>query len=155
MLATSRIVVCAVAVLLAALAADAAKVNTIADTMERWGALGTWASDCRRAPEPGNSYLRFVRSGDRVVHERVYPGGRDAQDVQGAAVRADGMLDVVATFAAIGQIRKWTIAKGSDGRIRTLINSRVDGTDYTVRDGRFVHNGAETPWLTRCAAETI
>jgi hypothetical protein len=153
--AASRIVVCAVAVLLAALAADAAKVNTIADTMERWGALGTWASDCRRAPERDNSHLRFVRSGDRVVHERLFPGGRDAQEVQGAAVRADGMLDVVATFAAIGQTRKWTIARGPDGRIRTLINSRVDGTDYTVRDGRFVHNGAETPWLTRCGAETI
>ena len=90
MLATSRIAACAVAVLVAALAADAAKVNTIADTMERWGALGTWASDCRRAPERGNSYFRFVRSGDRVVHERVYRRDHLTQSdaVQGLGVPA-------------------------------------------------------------------
>jgi hypothetical protein len=75
--------------------------------------------------------------------------------VQAAAVGQDGALEVIVTFAAIGQTRKWRIVRGTDGRIRTMVNTRVDGSDYTVRDGRFIHNGAETPWLTRCGGETI
>jgi hypothetical protein len=155
MLAASRLLVCALAVLLLSLAADAAKVQSIADTMAKWGALGTWATNCRQPPSMGNAYLRFVRSGDRVSHERVYPGGRDVQNVESATASRDGALELVATFTTVRQTRKWTLIKGPDGRIRTVANSRIDGTDYSVRDGRFVHSGAETPWLTRCDGQVL
>jgi hypothetical protein len=38
----------------------------------------------------------------------------------------------------------------SDGRIRALANSRTDGTEETIKDGKFTANGGVTPWQTLC-----
>ena len=39
---------------------------------------------------------------------------------------------------------------GVDGRIRTIANSKVDGTEQTIKDGKFTANGGDTPWQSRC-----
>lgn len=140
-----------VIILLAAFDADAARAQTVAETLGRWGLLGTWATDCSRPPGRGNGYLSYVaRGAGRVLYVRNFGNQRDAREIRAAAVRPGGLIEVVADFGAVGGVRKWTIAKGADGRIRTVANSKVDGTNASVRNGRLVGSGAETVWQSKC-----
>jgi hypothetical protein len=96
------------------------------------------------------SYI--ARAGGRVFLERNLGNRRDSREIRRAFVAPGGSIEVVADFGSLGGVRKWTLMKGADGRIRTMANSRVDGTDATVRDGRFVARaGVQTAWQSRCS----
>jgi hypothetical protein len=140
---------CIVAGLLAASHAPPASAQGVADTLERWGLLGTWAIDCTRPPSRTNVHLSYVKSGQGSVrHGRDFGKYRDSREVLAATDTLDGMIEVVAEFS-LGA-RRWSFRKGPDGRIRVMSNSRADGTNVTVKDGRFVMGGKATPWLRRC-----
>jgi hypothetical protein len=141
-----------VAVLLVVLFADGARAETVAETLARWGLLGTWATDCSRPPSQANHRLSYVaRAGGRAFHERNFGNTRDSREIRAAALRPGGLIEVVADFGTLGGVRKWTMIKDADGRIRTLANSRIDGSDATITDGRLVvGSGAKTAWQTRC-----
>lgn len=152
---SSRTLAGVVTLLLVAVTADGARGETVAETMARWGLIGTWAMDCSRPPSRSNFHLSYVARGEgRVFHERDLGGLRDSREIRAARLRPGGLIEVVADFGKLVGVRKWTMMKGADGRIRTLSNSRIDGTDTTVRDGRLVSSGAETPWQTRCPARS-
>ena len=53
-------------------------------------------------------------------------------------------------FPGLSQTRKYTMVMGLDGRIRTMANSKSDGTEPTIKDGKFTANGHDSPWQTRC-----
>jgi hypothetical protein len=148
---SSRTLAGVVVILLAAFAADAARAQTVAETIAKWGLLGTWATDCSRPPGRTNGYLAYVAGGaGRVLYARNFGNQRDVREIRAAAVRPGGLLEVVADFGAVGGVRRWAIAKGADGRIRTMANSKIDGTDASVRNGRLVRSGAETVWQSKC-----
>jgi hypothetical protein len=115
--------------------------QSVTDTVSRWGLIGTWALDCTK---PAN-----VR-GAKVAHERDFGDRRDSNDVQQARTGVGGTLDLVVHFPGLNQARKFTMLMASDRRIRALANSRTDGTEETIKDGRFTANGGVTPWQTRC-----
>jgi hypothetical protein len=151
MLVSMRKPAFALALLAAAFATDAASAQSVAETLGRWGLLGTWATDCGRPPSDRNTYLSYVAVGDgRVRHERNFGKGRDARDVRSAAIRPGGPIEIVADFGSLGGMRKWVMVKGVDGRIRTMANSKVDGTNASIMTGRFVGSGADAPWLSKC-----
>ena len=132
------------------------KAASIADTVRSWGLLGTWATDCGRPAALDNSYLSFhAGTHGSVLHRRDYGHGRDVYQVQRAIITGDGLIDVVVDFKTLGGARRWTLAKGADGRIRAMANSKVDGSGASIRDGRFVDSGAEAPWQTRCYDEVV
>jgi len=139
-------------ILLIAFGADGAAAETVAETLARWGLIGTWATDCSRPPSQANYRLSYVaRPGGRVFHERDFGSSRDSRELRAAALKPGGLIEVVADFGALGGVRRWTMMKGADGRIRTVANSKLDGTDATIRNGRFViGSGAETVWQMRC-----
>jgi hypothetical protein len=131
--------------------ANGAAAQSVADTVSRWGLLGTWALDCTKPASGSNGYLTYViRGGGRVSHERDFGDRRDANDVQQAKTRAGGALEIVVHFPQLKQTRKYTLIMGPDRRTRAMANSRIDGTEETIKDGKFIHNGAETPWQVRC-----
>jgi hypothetical protein len=140
------------AILLVAFGADGVRAQTVFETVARWGLIGTWATDCTRPASQANYRLTYVaRAGGRVFHERDFGDRRDSREIRAATLRSGGLIEVVADFGSLGGMRKWTIMKGADGRIRTVANSRIDGTDATIRDGRFVvGSGADTVWQARC-----
>ena len=39
---------------------------------------------------------------------------------------------------------------GPDGRIRAMANSKIDGTDQSIKGGTFTANNNATPWQVRC-----
>jgi hypothetical protein len=142
---------CIVAGLLAAFHAPAAGAQTAADTVERWGLLGTWAVDCKRPPAINNTYLSYVKSGGgKVLHQRNFGNRRDSHEVLSATVSPEGRIEVIADFGRGAGMRRWSLARVPDGRIRAMASSRIDGTGATIRDGRFIIGGKSSPWLSRC-----
>ena len=130
--------------------ADAAAAQPVVDAATRWGLIGTWALDCSKPASSSNGYLIYVVRAGKVVHERDFGDRRDSNDVQQARTGIGGTLDLVVHFPGLNQTRKYTMLMASDRRIRALSNSRIDGADQTIKDGKFTSNSATTPWQTRC-----
>jgi hypothetical protein len=130
--------------------AQGAAAQSVTDTVNRWGLIGTWALDCTKPASSSNGYLTYVVRGAKVAHEREFGDRRDSNDVQQARTGVGGTLDLVVHFPGLNQARKFTMLMASDLRIRALANSRTDGTDETIKDGKFTANGGVTPWQTRC-----
>lgn len=131
--------------------AHGAAAQSVADAATRWGLIGTWALDCSKPASGANGYLTYVvRGAGKVAHERDFGDRRDTNDVQQARTGVGGTLDLVVHFPGLNQTRKFTMMMASDRRIRALANSRIDGTEQTIKDGKFTANGGITPWQTRC-----
>ena len=146
----ARMLACIVASLVAGVHAPAATGQTVAATMERWGLLGTWAINCTRPPSMVNGYISYVRSWDgKILHVQ----GLDhwsSREIIAASVTPDGLIELVADFGEAVGVWRWRLVKGADGRVRAMASSKIDGTGVTTRDGRSVHSGRETPWVSRC-----
>ena len=123
--------------------------KSVADIASSWGLLGSWALDCTQSVSRQNAYLSYVRRGDGMVHNRDFGDSRDSNEILQAAISRDGFLELTGHFAGLSQTRRWVLIK-KDGRIRAIANSNADGTDVSIRDGRFVANGNKSPWQTRC-----
>jgi hypothetical protein len=132
------------------LLAQGAAAQSVADTATRWGLIGTWSVDCSKPASGSNGHLIYLVRAGKVVHERDFGDRRDTNDVQQARTGIGGALDLVVHFPALNQTRKFTMMMGPDRRIRAVANSRIDGTDQTIKDGKFTANGATTPWQSRC-----
>jgi len=130
--------------------AHPAAAQSIADTASRWGLIGTWALDCSQPASGSNGYLVYIARGAKVSHERNFGDRRDVNDVREAKAAADGGLELVVHFPGLQQTRRFILIKGPDGRIRATSNSKADGTEPTILDGRFTANGNPTPWQVRC-----
>lgn len=141
------------ALVLVALAAPihGAEAQSIAETLSRWGLIGTWALDCSKPASDRNGHLSYaIRRAGQVSHERDFGDQQDVNEVQLARTGLGGALELVVHFPGLSQTRKYTLLMGVDGRIRTIANSKVDGTEPTIKDGKFTTNGADTPWQVRC-----
>lgn len=122
-----------------------------AQAAQQWGLIGTWAIDCRLPAGRSNDHLSYlIEPTGGVRHHRNFGDAQDVNDVQALRLLPDGSIEVTVHFRAFGQTRAWTIAKGRDGRSRTMSNHRVGTDDWSVRDGVLVHSGRPTQWLTRC-----
>jgi hypothetical protein len=140
-------------ILIAASHATAARAQTTAQTMEEWGLLGTWAVDCSQPPSARNSYTSYVAtSGGEVLQVRHLGRRQDSRRIQAAAVRRDGMIEVVTDFSDLGWgMHKTTFQKGTDGRIKAMRSGKLDGTQDTIRSGKFVRDGRPARWQSRCS----
>jgi hypothetical protein len=117
--------------------------------MERWGLLGTWSTDCTQPPGRAGHLAYVAVERGRVMHERDFGSSRDRREVLMAAVIPGDQIEVFADFGPVGGTRRWVFARGFDGRIRTLENARIDGTEPSIVNGRFL-DGRDAPWLSKC-----
>jgi hypothetical protein len=128
-----------------------ASAQSIADVMEQWGLVGTWAVNCHLPPSRTNGmHSTYTRQlGGNVDVRRDFGDSRynDVSQVISARVQADGMLEVTVDPR---QVFTYVLFKGADGRIRSM-TGRLGSGEYTVRDGKFVASGAPTPWQSRCS----
>jgi hypothetical protein len=147
--ASFRIFALALVVLAAPI--DGAQAQNVTQTLSRWGLLGTWALDCSKPASGSNGYLTYaIRRAGQVSHERDFGDRQDVNEVQQARTGLGGRLELVVDFKDLGQARKFTLLMGSDGRIRAMSNSKADGSEATIIDGKFTANGSNTPWQVRC-----
>ena len=131
--------------------ASSAMAQKPADTLRRWGLLGTWALDCSKPASGSNGYLSYVADPEgKVLHNRDFGDRRDVNAVEQARTGRGGMLELTVNFPGMSQTRKYTMMMGVDGRIRATTNSKADGTEPSIKDGKFTSNGNDTPWQARC-----
>ncbi len=130
---------------------QAAFGQSAADTIRTWGLLGTWATDCARPVSKENyRYTYAVRNG-RAFHDRNWGEGRDSMPIRAATIKPDGSLVVVLYLEWLSHSREVVEVKSADGnRTRTLSNRNLKTGEYSVRDGKFMHNGEPTEWIDRC-----
>jgi hypothetical protein len=152
MLVSSRGLACAATLLVAAANATAARAQTIAETLDKWGLLGTWAVECSQPPGKNNTHTSYVAtSGGSVLRKRLMGSRPDSHQIKSAVVRPDGMIDVVTDYTDLGWgIHKTTLMKGPDGRVKAFASGKADGTEYTIKSGKFVRTGAPAPWQSKC-----
>jgi len=143
-----RIPACIVAGLLVVCHASGANAQTVANVMEKWGALGSWSTDCSRPPSQAGRLSCVPAASGRVLHERDFGSSRDAFEILMAAATPGGRLELFADFGPDG-VRRWALVKGPDDRIRTVESARIDGTAATIVNGRFL-DGREAQWQSRC-----
>jgi len=129
-----------------------AREPDVAATLERWGLMGTWSTDCAAPPGGDNTVYTYVRRGGGVFLDRDGYRFKDSSPITRARVLPDGMIEYRVEFRAGGRrvVQINTYAKRADGRIRIFFNRRVDG-ETTVENGRLAHTGEETAWREKCA----
>jgi hypothetical protein len=123
------------------------------DAAIAWGLIGTWALDCSARPSGPNGYLTYERaSSDQLVHKRDYGAIKDEHPIIEAKRLDDGALELVFDFSALSppQQRRVIIERVSIDSIRARENQVVGTTNYSIRDGTFVHNGKPVPLQMRC-----
>ena len=128
-----------------------ASAGTITETASKWGLIGPWSLDCSLPPDRGRgtvlSYV-IVR-GDRLMHRRNFGDDKDENEVVGAAVSADGVLNLRVFFPVMKQTREYGLMRQPDGTMRAVYNRDQKG-EYSIRDGKFIANGNPTPPQHKC-----
>lgn len=120
--------------------------------LAQWGLIGTWSVDCAAPSSTRNGYSTYeADAAGGAVLRRDFgsdaPGDRSR--IVAAEIGGDGMIRVTIDLQSIGQVRTNVFAKLSPESIRAMENRAADGT-YTVREGRFLHNGQATLAQQRC-----
>ncbi len=145
--------ICAV-ILVCGVSAPLAGAQTSVEAAERWGLLGMWTADCRRQPSPNNTRDTYVVRGGQLFLERdLGPQyGRDSTAIALATLRPDGTIELTEHYAQFSppELRRTTIIKGDDGRIRVWTNLNLDTGAHSVRNGMLTGSGRPTPWQGRC-----
>ncbi len=127
--------------------------ETVAQTARKWGLIGSWSLDCSLRPDRDKgTVLAYVTvSGGRVVHRRNFGDSTDENQVVGAEVSDNGMLNLRVFFPSLKQSREYGLVMQPDGTMRAMYNRNQKG-EYTIRDGKFTANGHPTPSQHRCSA---
>lgn len=131
--------------------ASLARAETLAETVEQWGLLGSWAVDCAVRPDRDKGALLIyeIRKDGRVMYRRNFGEAKDENEVVSATVNAEGLLNVMVYFPSLQQTREFGLLLSKEGSLRAIYNRRERG-EYTIRDGKYVKTGEPTPPQQRC-----
>jgi len=128
-----------------------ASAETVAQTARNWGLIGSWSRDCSLKPGRNqNTLLTYeIMADERVVHRRDFGDTTDENEVVGAEVSGDSMLNLRVFFPNFKQTREYGLMKQPDGTLRTMYN-HDQKDEYSIKDGIFTANGNPTPALHKC-----
>jgi hypothetical protein len=132
------------------LASDAF-AETAAETVRKWGLIGSWSVDCSLPPDRKNGTVlayEIMRDG-RVAFRRNFGDTADESEVVTAEVSGDGMLNLRVLFPSLKQTRESGLKMQPDGSMRAIYNRSQRG-EYSIRDGKFTANGNPTSALHKC-----
>jgi hypothetical protein len=132
-------------------AGSVATAETLAATVTKWGLLGSWAIDCSLRPDRGKgAVLTYeIRQDGRVMYRRNFGDAKDENEVVGASIDEDGLLDIMVFFPSLHETRAFGLALDEEGSLHAIYNRNQRG-DYTIKDGKFVKTGAPTPAQHKC-----
>lgn len=133
--------------------AQTAEQRQVTETLSNWGLIGDWSLDCSQPPSRNNGYLNYVVQGGVAMHVRYFGDSSDSHEVLGGRLVENGGLELTVRFRFRDgeQTRRYVVIKQGRQQIRAISNINVATGDASIRNGRFVHNNAETPWQKRCS----
>jgi hypothetical protein len=139
------------AVVLWAAFTPSAGAETLSATVEQWGLLGSWAVDCAARPDRDKGALLTyeIRKDGRVMYRRNFGDAKDENEVVSATVNAEGLINLMVYFPSLQQTREFGLLLSKQGNLRAIYN-RSERGEYTIRDGKYVATGAQTPAQRRC-----
>jgi hypothetical protein len=131
--------------------APCASAGTVTETASKWGLIGPWSLDCSLPPnrDRGTVLTYVIVRGDRLVHRRNFGDDKDENEVVGAEVSADGVLNLRVFFPSMKQTREYGLMMQPDGTMRAMYNRNQQG-EYSIRDGKLTANGNPTAPLHKC-----
>jgi hypothetical protein len=131
--------------------APGASASTVTETASRWGLIGSWSLDCSLAPDRdrGTLLMYAIARGDHLIFRRDFGDEKEDNEVVGAELSADGILNLRVYFRALKQRREYGLMMQPDGTIRAIYNRDLKG-EYTIKDGKFTANGNPTPSQHKC-----
>lgn len=124
--------------------------ETAVEAALRWGLVGTWKPACAAPITPFDAEYAYVARGTSLFLERDLGNSKDSSPIQNAVIQGDGTIELTIVFEAARSRRKNIMERNVDGRIRVQTNYDIDTGQYSVREGKLVSSGKETPWQTRC-----
>jgi len=131
-----------------------AQAETIAETVLKWGLIGSWSLDCSLAPDrkQGTVLSYEIARGGRVVHRRDFGDAIDEGRLLSTEVSGDGMLNLRVYFPRLKEMREYGLMMQPDGAMRAIYN-RNRKREYTIKDGKFTANGNPTPPQHKCGTQ--
>lgn len=132
--------------------APCASASTVTETASGWGLIGRWSLDCSLPPDRdrGTLLIYAIARGGRLVFRRDFGDEKEDNEVVGAKVSADGILNLRVYFRSLKQVREYGLMMQPDGTIRAIYNRDRKG-EYTIKDGKFTANGNPTPSQHKCS----
>jgi hypothetical protein len=133
--------------------APCANAETVTKTTRKWGLIGPWSQDCSLPPDHdrGTVQIYEIARGNRLMLQRDLGDAQDDNEIVGAEVSADGMLNLRVYFPSLRQTREYGLMRQPDGTMRAMYNRDRKG-EYTIKDGKLTANGNPTPTLHKCSA---
>lgn len=128
-----------------------ASAETVAETVSKWGLIGSWSLDCSLAPDPNKGAVlayEIAKSG-RVLYRRNFGKTQDKGEVLRGETSADGSLHLRVFFPTLRETREYGLMMQPDGTVRAIYNRNLK-KQYTIKDGKFVSNGTPTPAQHKC-----
>jgi hypothetical protein len=137
---------CAASILLAAPAAQAA---TVQEVIQNFGLIGVFAVDCSKPASAQNSYV-VQRAVDAEHVQRDLMIGPAARQNFYVVDRAEVAKPNEVAISMTSEGRRLNLLlRAEPKRMRTIESAPENGAKL-IADGRFVDNGAQTPWLNKC-----
>ncbi len=138
-------------IILAGFATSASAAGNVAETVRKWGLIGSWSRDCSVPPDhaSGTVLTYAIEADGSVVLRRDFGDIRDENNVVAARISANGVLNLDVYFPSLDQTRQYGLIKLPDGTLRAIYN-RSGRREYTIKDGKFTANGEPTPGEHRC-----
>ena len=133
-----------------------ASAETVAETLQQFGLLGTWADDCRQPPANNNVHTVYEPLANGNVKRTYYnaPGKIYNQYELQRVNRVSAAQLFYSQKGSAGRIDVVLTVTGN--RYHVLSSQNQNGKVY-VRDGRFTEfagdgssAGKESPWQTKC-----
>ena len=142
----------AIPVLLTLVPCASASAGAVTETARKWGLIGPWSQDCSLPPDHdrGTVLIYAIARGNHLMLRRDLGDAKDDNEVVGAEVSADGMLNLRVYFPSLKQIREYGLMRQPDGSMRAMYNRDRNG-EYTIKDGKLTANGNPTPPLHKCS----
>lgn len=137
--------------LLAAMAPGTADADTARTVVQSFGLVGHWAQDCTRAPAADNwhAYWSVLPSGEAKVVYKVDRANPDnVYAIHGAERLTADQIMIHQELTRDNTMFDMVLIKAQD-KIRSQSSREKDG-EFFVQDGKFISNGREVYWLSRC-----
>src|SRR5277367_4943551 len=128
-----------------------ASAGAVTETASKWGLIGPWSLDCSLPPDRGRGTLLsyVIVRGDRLMHRRSFGDDKDENEVVGAQVSVDGVLNLRVFFPSMKQTREYGLMMQPDGAMCAMYTGNQQG-EYRIREGKFTANGNPTPPQHKC-----